>query len=425
MKREASDIVIVGGGVIGMAVAYYLSRDTDHSVTVIDIKKPGNATRASAGGLWAIGESVGLGCGVIFFKTLSKRRREGEGDSLTTERPPQLPPYFFDLSLKSNDLFPGLWRELKEIAGVDFKLEQNGLKFVMLDQDDVEYAKEIHRSIPNLADQMAWLDREELRREEPYLTDRALGALKFLRDGQVNPYLLAQAFRGGALAQGARIIENTEVTGVRRKGDRVTSVETPHRTIPCSLLINAAGAWASEIGSMLGLSLPVKPIKGQIVLSERLPPLLYSSFSTSDCYIAQKDNGEVLIGSTTEDRGFDTSTTFKEIQEICIGASKAIPVLKNLRIKRTWAGLRPGTPDELPILGPVKGLDGYLNACGHFRTGILTSAITGNVITELVLGERPSIPLEPFLLDRFESRIQEMMGGMGGMTGPGRSSGGV
>jgi hydrogen cyanide synthase HcnC len=148
--------------------------------------------------------------------------------------------------------------------------------------------------------------------------------------------------------------------------------------------------------------IPVKPVKGQILLTERMPKILNGCLTTSDCYVAQKDNGEILIGSTTEDKGFDVTTTYPEIEGLVQGAMRCIPQLVDINLKRTWAGLRPGSPDELPILGPMRGVDGYLNACGHFRTGILTSAITGVLLDKLVNDEPLPLDITPFLADRFE-----------------------
>lgn len=407
--KQSSDVVIVGGGVVGTAIAYFLSQRSERKVTLIDLKKPGNASWASAGGLWPIGESVGLGCGVIFFKTLSKRNQESGAAPVKVIRPHQLPDFFFDFCLKSNAMFPALWKELRETTGADFKLERTGLKFVMYDQDDQAYAQQIFDSIPHLADQMRWLSRAELQEDEPYVTDRAVGALQFLNDDQVNPYLLVEAYRSGARANGVRFVDGEEVLGVEVQAGRVTAVKTKHATVGCDLMINAAGAWADQVANMVGLSIPVYPVRGQIVLSERLPKsVLNSCLSTSDCYIAQKDNGEVLIGSTTEEMGFDTSCGLEQLRGLCEGAARALPVLKNVNIKRTWAGLRPGTPDEVPVLGPVRGLEGYLNACGHFRTGILTSAITAEIIRALVYDEALPVPLEPFLLERFAKKAGEV-----------------
>src|SRR2546429_7116874 len=153
---------------------------------------------------------------------------------------------------------------------------------------------------------------------------------------------------------------------------------------------------------MAGIPVPVHPVRGQIVCTETLPKILTACISTTDCYLAQKQHGEVIIGSTTEDVGFDTGTTAAAVRTLSRGAVRAVPELANVTVKRVWSGLRPGTPDELPILGPVDGVTGYLNACGHFRTGILNAPLTGRPIPELPAGEQSKHPIEPFLLSRFQ-----------------------
>lgn len=160
-----------------------------------------------------------------------------------------------------------------------------------------------------------------------------------------------------------------------------------------------------------GESIPVKPVKGQIVLTERLPKLLDGCLTTSDCYMAQKDNGEILIGSTTEEKGFDVSNTFPEINGLVQGAIRCVPQLAQVNLKRTWAGLRPGSPDELPILGPVDNVQGYFNACGHFRTGILTSAITGVLLDKVVHNEALPLDIAPFLASRFREGVDKLAHG--------------
>lgn len=403
MKKNHFDIVIVGGGVIGCCVAYYLSKLGNLSIALIDKKKPGNASRASAGGLWPIGESVGLGCGVIFFKTLSKQLSENPDVEHSPQRPHQLPDFFFDFCLESNAMFPGLWKELKEKHGVDFKLEKTGLKFVIYDEHDQNYAQQIADSIPHLDYHLRWLDAQELREEEPNINPHAQGALMFLQDDQVNPYLLLQAYQEAARQNGVQLFLESDVQSITRDQGGVFQVENTHENISGKILINAAGSWAPQITKMvLGRDIPVYPVKGQIVLSERMPKILHSCVSTSDCYIAQKDNGEVLIGSTTEEVGFETTCSYDKLQGLVEGAVKCIPLLQESHIKRTWAGLRPGTPDELPILGFVDGVDGYINACGHFRTGILTSAITGKIVSELVSQGKSTFDIKPFRLDRFD-----------------------
>ncbi|CAH0536071.1 NAD(P)/FAD-dependent oxidoreductase [Vibrio marisflavi] len=409
---KAYDIVICGGGVIGSSIAYFLSRDKDLKIALVDYKKPGNASRASAGGLWAMGESTGLGCGVILFKTLSKQISEGTVSGASTEMKPHIMPTpFFDMAMQSNSMYPALSQELLEKHNVDMKFEKTGLKFVIFDEYDKIYAQHIADAVPDRKQHIRWIDREQLQQEEPHLSANALGAMEFGTDHQINPYRLNEAYVEGARQNGVDLFLNTEVTGIERQGRKVVSVTTSMGRLKCGTLINAAGAWAEKICQWAtGMPLPVFPVKGQVIVSERLPKILNGCITTSDCYIAQKDNGEILIGSTTEEKGYDTTQDINLLRQLAIGAQKSLPILKSMNIKRCWTGLRPGSPDELPILGPVPGVEGYLNACGHFRTGMLTSAITGQLLNELVREQQLTLDISPFLYDRFISPSGEMTG---------------
>ncbi|SIO36167.1 FAD-binding oxidoreductase [Salinivibrio sp. ES.052] len=405
------DIVICGGGVIGASVAYHLSRERDLSIAVVDYKYPGNASRASAGGLWAMGESTGLGCGVILFKTLSKQMQESGEDRSPEIKPHIMPKPFFDMAMQSNQLYPALYDDLMTHHGVDFKFERTGLKFVMFDKYDKLYAEHIAEAIPDRQAHVRWVSQDELHAQEPNVSRDAIGAMEFEGDHQINPYRLNEAYLEAARQNGVELYLNTKVTGVVRQGNRVVAVETESGKLGCGTMINAGGAWAEKLSLWAtDMPMPVFPVKGQVIVSEKLPKLLNGCLTTSDCYIAQKDNGEVLIGSTTEERGFDTTTDMKYIKQLAQGAMKSIPELKKMNIKRCWAGLRPGSPDELPILGAVPGIEGYLNACGHFRTGMLTSAITGQVMNELIRGVPTSIDLAPFSYQRFLNTEGRMIG---------------
>ena len=389
------DVVVVGGGVIGGAVAYYLAK-RGVRVTLVDQPKRGWATSASAGGLWPLGESIGLGCGVIFYRAQLAKGVSSDGE----HGPTPLPRSFLDFALQSNEMFPTLADELRETGGLDFEFERTSLLFIMYDDADVAFATPLWENCPCGRDLTEWLTPEDLARDEPAVTREVRGALRFNGDNQVNPYRFADAYRAAARALGATVITHTGVIGLRIQSGRVLGVETAAGPIACDLVVNAAGAWAADIGRMAGLDIPVRPVRGQIVGTESLPEILGACLSTTDCYIAQKQHGEVIIGSTTEEAGFDVSVTPSAMKTLASGAIRAIPGLVRVRVKRVWSGLRPGTPDELPILGPAEGLSGYLNACGHFRTGVLTSPLTGLLISEMVNGEPLSFPIEPFLLPR-------------------------
>lgn len=393
---QATDVVVIGGGVIGCAVAYYTAK-CGLSVTLVDQPKRGRATSASAGGLWPLGESVGLGCGVIFYKALAGMGTLPNG----VHGLGQLPQSFLDFALRSNSMFPELAEELRQRSGMDIEFERTSLLFLMYDEADLAFAKPLWERCPCGRDLTEWLTPKELAKAEPAVTKEVQGALRFHGDDQVNPYRLADAFRTAARNLGATIATHTEVIGLQVSDGRVTAVETDSGPIPCRIAVNAAGAWAGEIGQMAGVTIPVRPVRGQIIGTETLPKMISACLSTTDCYLAQKGHGEIIIGSTTEEVGFDVGTKPEAMKTLAAGAVRAMPVLRNVRVKRVWSGLRPGSPDELPILGPVSGLDGYLNACGHFRTGILNAPLTGLLIGEMASGDKPSFPVEPFLLSRF------------------------
>lgn len=413
--NATADMVVIGGGVIGCSVAYYCAK-AGLRVTLIDQPRPGRATSASAGGLWPLGESVGLGCGVIFHKALAGLGQLPEG----IHGPGQLPKVFLDFALQSNSMFPQLRDELQEVAGIDIELERTSLLFVMYDDADVAFAKPLWEHCPCGQGLIDWLTPDELAKAEPAVTRDLRGALRFHGDDQVNPYRLADGFRTAAKSLGATIFTHTAVTGVEVLAGRVVAVQAGAERYPCNMVVNAAGAWAAEIGRMVGIEIPVRPVRGQIVGTETLPKVLSACLSTSDCYLAQKQHGEIIIGSTTEEVGFNVGVTPEAMKTLAAGAVCAVPFLANVPVKRVWSGLRPGSPDELPILGPMDGIAGYFNACGHFRTGIVTSPVTGLMISELATGDPPSFPLEPFLFSRFAGASQQTS--LSGSPQPGNES---
>jgi len=394
--NRASDVVVVGGGVIGCAVAYYAAKRGMH-VTLIDQPKRGRATSASAGGLWPLGESVGLGCGVIFYKSMLA------SGATNAHGPEQLPKSFLNFAIQSNEMYPQLAEELHEATNIDIELEGTSLLFLMYDEGDEAFARPLWQNCPCGRSRIDWLTPEEVAKTEPALSRELRGALRFNGDDQVNPYKTADALRAGAVHDGARIMSHTEVIGIEVQDGRVVAVETGSGRVPCEFVVNAAGAWAGQVARMAGIDVPVRPVRGQIVCTDTLPPLFAACLSTTDCYLAQKHHGEVIVGSTTEEVGFDPGVTLAAIQTLCAGAVRAVPALADVGIKRVWSGFRPGSPDELPILGPVDGLRGWLNACGHFRTGILTAPLTGLVLAEMMSGQDESVPVEPFLLARFST----------------------
>ncbi len=392
--KQTADVIVVGGGVIGGAVAFELARRSV-DVLLLDKSLPGRATSASAGGLWPVGEAVGLGCGIIHHQ--SRAASDGISSELV------LPTVFRDFLIRSNECFPKLAEELKEISAVDIEYESegNGLFFLYFNEDEQRFVETIASGLPD-GSKFKMLAANEVKQLEPQLTDDLLGAAVLANEHQLNPMYLAEGFKRAAIALGAQFRHNTLVTGLCREADRVVGVQVGDQVLTCNTVVNAAGAWAGNLAAAVGLRVPVFPVRGQIVLTQSLPQMLSACLSTSGCYMLQKKHGEVLIGSTTENTGFDVSVTTEAITQLCRAAVQTVPILRNVGIKRVWSGLRPGTQDELPILGPMENVTGYVNAAGGFRTGIVAAPLTGRVLAQAIVGETPDVAIDPFLANRFQ-----------------------
>lgn len=394
MTKSTHDVIVAGCGVIGAAVAFSLAK-RGRSVLIIDHARPGRATSASAGGLWPIGESIGLGCGVIFHA-----QDIANGHATSTA----LPVPFRKFLVESNARFAALSGELLALGGVDIEYAKgNGLMFLIFNEAERRFLAALN-AVLDSHERPALLSPDEVRKLEPAVSSEILGGAMIPGEYQVNPMLVGEAFKRAAMALGAVFRPAEPVVRLLRRGSRVIGVATAQGEYTAGAVVNATGAWAAELAATAGLDIPVYPVRGQIVLTETLPRVLGGCLSTSDCYIAQKQHGEILIGSTTETVGFDVSLTEDAVRSLSRGAVRALPGLSRARVKRLWAGLRPGTPDELPILGPVAGLDGYFNAAGAFRTGIVASPLTGELVAQAIVGEPSSVPIEPFLWERFRRR---------------------
>jgi hydrogen cyanide synthase HcnC len=346
---RSPDVVVIGGGAIGSCVAFLLAR-RGASVTLLDASTPGRATSASAGGLWPLGESLGLGCGVIFHATKggntngSTAAHEGPG-------PEPLPRRFMEFLCASNERFPWLAQELLAKTGLDVEAEVGtGLLYLLYDEGQKRHARAILEWLGEDRRRVEAWTPAQVRARDPLVTGDLLGAIHFPGDNQVNPMLLAEALKRGALAKGARYVPEARVRRIEMARGRIEAVESDAGRFACGALVNAAGAWSGQIAELAGVSIPIHPVRGQIVCTETLQAgTLRSNLSTRDCYILQKSHGEVIIGSTTEHRGFDTSVRYENARSLAAGAVRAVPALRTATVKRVWAGLRPGTPDELPL----------------------------------------------------------------------------
>ena len=270
---QVADVVVAGGGVVGCAVAWELAR-RDVDVLLIDRQMPGRATSASAGGLWPVGEAVGLGCGVIYQ---AARTGSDSGDAV----PASLPEVFRDFLVESNRRFPALAEELKDLTGVDIELDSGpGLLFLMQTARQQSVVDNIVRGLPD-GFVLEVLSREEVTELEPAVSTDIVGGALLPGEDQLNPMMLTEAYKRAALASGARLQHDRLVDEILREDDRVVGVRLGEETISCGHVVNAAGAWAGQLAATAGISLPVEPVRGQVVLTQALPPVLTSCLSTS------------------------------------------------------------------------------------------------------------------------------------------------
>jgi glycine oxidase len=370
--QSTTDVVIAGGGVIGCAIAYHL-RKSSIDVAVLDQGEIGaEASSAAAGLLAPLGSLSG-------------------------------PGPFADLLLASFALFPALVPELEEASGVRLEYEQSGALRVVRNSKNIPNLRKRMKVWQPLGLQMHWLTGDEARQHEPLLTPEVCAAIYAPEESQIKASHVVKAFSLAAVNRGATMYSRRTITGVQQHKTRVTGIYTSlGEIISCNHLVIATGAWAARCNEWLNIELPVRPQRGQILtLRQPSPPLRHIIFGEA-AYLTPKSGNTVIVGATKEEVGFDKQLTAGGIAWLLNTAIRLAPALESSAIDQMWAGLRPRTPDNQPILGPVPAWENVTLAVGHGSTGIMLSAITGKIIAELVVrGEVPETA-RPFSLKRFE-----------------------
>ena len=381
MGSDTADAVIIGAGVIGASIAFHLTR---LGIQPLVIEKNDPAAGSS-----------GACDGLVFLQ--SKK-----------------PGLHLKLALESRRRFDCLRDQLG--AGIEFK-PSGGMCLIESEAELAAMRRFVEEQrLSGL--QVDLIDGDEARRREPCLSGTVIAATWSALDAQVNPYALTFAFLSAAKSAGARISTGQEVKRLHVVSGKAAGVSTSQRRISAPVVINAAGALAAEVGRMAGLGIPIIPRRGQILVTAAVPPLLKHCLISAQ-YVAakfdpelaaeggmgfsleQSDSGNILVGSTREFVGFDRRTTFDGVRSIASRIAPVIPALTRVPVIRTFGGLRPYTPDGLPILGKVAGLEGFIMAAGHEGDGIALSAITGELIADLIDKGRASFPLDAFRLERF------------------------
>ncbi|HLX57855.1 MAG TPA: glycine oxidase ThiO [Ktedonobacteraceae bacterium] len=368
--QSTTEVVIVGGGVIGCSIAYHL-RKAGVAVTVIERGEIGGEASSAAAGLLApLGSLSGAGP-------------------------------FADLLLTSFALFPALVPELEEASGVRMEYEQTGALRVVRNAKNVPNLRKRMKAWLPLGLQLHWLTGEEARRREPTLSPDVCAGLYAPEEAQIRASQVVKAFAQAAANASAILRSHTPITGIQQHNGRMTGVVTSQgETIACDHLVIAAGAWAGQWSEWLRIKLAVAPQRGQILaLRQPASPLLHIIFGEA-IYLAPKQDGTVIVGATKEEAGFEKQLTAGGVAWLLSTAIRLIPSLEQSAIERMWTGLRPKMPDNLPVLGPAPGWQNVTLAVGHGSVGIMLSAITGKTLAEAIVTEVTPDLIRPFRLDR-------------------------
>jgi glycine oxidase len=369
---RSPDVVVVGGGVIGCAVARALAR-SGASVTVLERDRPGeHASWAAAGMLTPLAECDEAGP-------------------------------FLSLARASRARFPALAAALLEETRIDVGYRDEGTLLLALSDHEAEelQARYAWQSAAGLA--VERLEAAEARRLEPAVTPALRLALRFPEDHQVDSRALTRALWFSAAAAGADVRLGARVERLLRSGPRAAGVELQGgERVAAGRVVIAGGSWA---GGLAGLPrpLPVRPVHGQLAALETGPPLLRHVVGSARGYLVPRADGRLIAGTTVEEIGYRRENTPEGVSRVLGGAVAMAPALARLPLVDLWSGLRPGTPDGLPILGPDPEVGGLLYATGHYRNGILLAPLTAELIATLALGGTPDHDLHAFRADRFDA----------------------
>lgn len=385
----SSEVVVIGGGVIGAAIAYSLCKEGAEVMIV---------------------EADDLSSGA-----------SGACDGFLSLQTKQLGSHL-EIARESVKLFPSIAEKLE----VDIEYNPCGGLMLATNAEQLKELKARAKKLKEAGLEVDMLTAAELKEYLPDASENIKGASYCAEDGQINPISLTLGLAQKAQEMGATILKGCKVENIVVTNNRVREVNTTAGSIHSRRVVCSAGLGSNQIGKMIIVDIPVLPQRGQILVTEAKERVLDVIVSGAE-YLGTKGNieklmpkdeeavkfglgftaeqaasGNILIGSTREFAGFDNNTTPEAINAIAKNAIKYLPWIKDLDVIRSFAGLRPCSPDGLPILGTVKGVKGFFIATGHSGDGVCLAPISGKLISELVLDGETSLDIEPFSLYRFK-----------------------
>ncbi|MDQ6971239.1 MAG: glycine oxidase ThiO [Mariprofundaceae bacterium] len=370
MAMKPARVAIIGGGIIGSLTAWRLKQQGIEPVLI----ERGRLGRESS---WA---GAGILCPI---------------------QPWLYPDAFTRLIDASLAMYPDLQDELIGRTGISPEWLKSGLMVPFFPDDEINHRQAALDWSRRFNWQVEDLSAAQARKHEPLLAEDASGALLWPEVAQARNPRLLRAVHAMLEQEKIEVLKDAEVTALLQAAGRVSGVGLADgRQIHTDAVLLAAGSWSGGLGRQLGFELPVKPVKGQIVLLKSEPGRLRHIVKHDRAYFVPRADGRILVGASMEMVGFKPGNTVAEVQSLLDGLTRLLPGLADAPIEHQWAGFRPGTPDGLPFLGPVHACPGLWVASGHYRNGVALAPITAHIISRWMSGEPPELDMSCFLPER-------------------------
>jgi glycine/D-amino acid oxidase-like deaminating enzyme len=384
---KSADVVVIGSGVVGASVAYFNAK-AGAKVVLIDKGDMAEGTSSKS-----------------------------DGNILICDK---MPGFDVQLAKASQDMFPQLSKELD----FDIQWHQRGSLYIVEDEEQYEIASKFCKDMVALGMPMRMMDKYEIHQDEPYLAEDLYGGLETACDGSVYPIGLCYGFALGAKRMGAELMLHSPVTGIDRDGNGFI-VHSEKGDVAAKNVVDCAGIWSPVVGKMVGLDVPIQARQGQILVSEQTFKVarrkvhefgyMLTKFGSGDYKRKVSERVErngvafvfeptasnnFLIGSSRSFVGEDISCDIEVMQALAERAIRFFPVIRDIKVIRGYSGLRPFTPDHLPIISDTP-VPGFYIAAGHEGDGIGLSPITGRCIADMISGKKPFMDLSPVSYQRF------------------------
>lgn len=368
-----SEILIIGGGIIGLSIARELHKTGVRRITIVERGVIGREASFAAAGMLA---------------------PNAETDRIDD---------FYNFCSESNGSYPQFAAELLEETGINIELDRSGTLYAAFTECDSKELRKRFEWQRNAGLHVELLSAEDTLKAEPAISPKVREGLFFPNDWQVENRKLLAALRKFAELNGIVIREQTEIQTLRMGNGRILGAAGRTGTFHANTTILATGAWTSliKLGEM-PVPVKIKPVRGQMISYHPREKLFNRVIYSPRGYIVPRADGRILAGATVEDAGFDTSVTGAGIEQLRGAAVEIAPGLASLEIKDKWAGLRPFAEDSLPVLGEIAGLENLFIATAHYRNGILLAPLTARILAERIAEKKVSEYLKIFGPQRFE-----------------------